>query len=394
MKIAMIVNNLEVSGGYQKLVIRLTQELGKMGHHVIIYTPKLDKKRCYPSDIKKVNIVTVEKRFLTLTPVKTYKHLVEKIVSDFEAIIIHDELSLIAIALLPEPVPRKIVWMLNNQLPKDIGRYKVEIKNVYRQTIGDISVKIKESKKAFRRVRLMRRGLKRTRLLVTYDNFNKQLIKKNLGRKAEVVYAGADLDSFKELAKERKFQEKKSYHILSVGVIFPHRRYEDLIKATSILLKNGEPVAITIVGRKDLSLNYFKQLEELVKDLGVKKQVTFKDYVSDQEMVALYKDSDVFAFINDGFTWGIAAFEAVAAKLPVIITDNIGAADLIKNGQTGWVVSPKSPAQVAKAIKQIIHSPEKSRRIADRAYVEISDFVSWAAYTDRVIRAMESLGRL
>jgi len=390
MKIGMVVNNLEVSGGYQKLVIRLSQQLEKMGHHVIIYTPRLDKKRCYPSDIKKVNIVTIEKRFSTLTPVEAYKHLVEKIASDFEVIIIHDELSLIAIALLPEPVPRKIVWMLNNQLPKNIGKYKVEIKNVYRQTIGDSSVKIKESRKAFRRVRLMRRGLKRTKLLITYDNFNKQLIKKILGRKAEVVYAGADLDSFKKLAKERKFQEKKFYRILSVGVIFPHRRYEDLIKAASILLKDGEPVAVTIVGRKDLSLDYFKQLEELVKNLGVKKRVTFKNYVSDQEMAALYKKSDVFTFINDGFTWGIAAFEAVAAKLPVIITDNIGATDLIKNGQTGWVVSPKSPAQVAKAIKQIIHNPEKSRRIADRAYVEISDFVSWTAYTDRVIRVIES----
>ena len=82
--------------------------------------------------------------------------------------------------------------------------------------------------------------------------------------------------------------------------------------------------------------------------------------------------------------------EAGDEKYEVIITDNIGATDLIQNGQTGWVVSPKSPAQVAKAIKQIIHNPEKSRRIADRAYVEISDFVSWTAYTDRVIRVIES----
>ena len=59
MKIGMVVNNLEVSGGYQKLVLMLSFELRKMGHDVIIYTPVLNTKACYPELIKKENTLSI-----------------------------------------------------------------------------------------------------------------------------------------------------------------------------------------------------------------------------------------------------------------------------------------------------------------------------------------------
>src|SRR5437016_7778958 len=111
MKIAMVVNNLEVSGGYQKLVIRLSQQLKKMGHEVTTYTPSLDVKNCYPNDIKTIKTVSLSGSELSGTLVDRYERLVEKVKDNFEVLIIHDELSLIAVASLPY---RQNIWMLNN----------------------------------------------------------------------------------------------------------------------------------------------------------------------------------------------------------------------------------------------------------------------------------------
>src|SRR4051812_34219106 len=127
MKIGMIVNNLEVSGGYQKLVIRLSQQLEKKGNKVIIYSPRVDKENCYPGEIKKLKIETLSTQEASATPVEVYKALVPKISDDIKALIIHDELSLIAIGLMKKR-PSKIVWMLNNQLPADLMRYLPEMK--------------------------------------------------------------------------------------------------------------------------------------------------------------------------------------------------------------------------------------------------------------------------
>ena len=388
MKIGMLVNNLEVSGGYQKLVIRLSQNLKKLGHSVVIFTPKLNAEKCYPNDIKDLAIVTISKRFADVTPVESYAELSKKIDSSFDSFIIHDELSLIGIGIMAEP-PKTVVWMLNNQLPENLGKYMPEVKSVYKQTIGSLSTKIKEIHKAIDRVMLMRKGLRRTSKLVTYDEFNKQLVKKMLGRDAQNIYAGADLEQFKEFAKQRDFKKKPSYTVLSVGVVFPHRRYEDLIRAAALLVKAGVTnTKITIVGRQDLSPDYFAELEDLARQLHVERHVRFINYVTDQEMIRLYRDSDIFAFINDGFTWGISVFEAVAAKLPVIITDNIGAVDLIKDRVHGRLVKPKSPEDVAAAISDIILDRSNAQAYATAAYQDILKIVSWEAYTQRILQAM------
>jgi len=62
MKIGMLVNNLDTTGGYQKLVLRLTSELTKLGNQVIIYTPSLNKETCYPEIINQLHIVALKNK--------------------------------------------------------------------------------------------------------------------------------------------------------------------------------------------------------------------------------------------------------------------------------------------------------------------------------------------
>jgi glycosyltransferase involved in cell wall biosynthesis len=388
MKIGMLVNNLEVSGGYQKLVLRLALNLERVGHQVIIFTPLINKKACYPDLIKNLDIVSLHRDEGSKGPLNSFLLIANKIPSNIDALIIHDELSLIAIGSLNR-LPRKIVWMLNNQYPENLGKYGVEIKSVYQQTIGTKQDKLREAKMAYQRIRLIRRGLSRITDFVTYDNFNKDLVAKKLKRAATVVLAGADLEQFIELSHDRDFDRQKNYTFLSVGVVFPHRRYEDFIDAINLLVKQGESVKGIIVGRQDLSKNYSDALKAKISQLKLENNVFMKEYVPEKEMLKLYKNADGFVFINDGFTWGISVFEAVAAGLPSIITNNIGAADLIKHGRTGWVVGAKNPTQVASAMRDIIHSRGKAKIIAMRAKKELTPLVSWDAYTRRMLRVIE-----
>lgn len=377
----MVVNNLEVSGGYQKLVIRLAQNLQVLGHEVITYTPALDTKNCYPEEINSIKVVSLKPVERVGTMVDQYQRLCSKITGEFQSLIIHDELSLISVALLAK---RKTIWMLNNQLPETLGKYSPELRSAFGQKNMGLKHRWNDTKEARRRIKLMRAGLKRVDYFAVYDRFNANLVKKYLHREADIVYAGADLERFSKLGAGRKFSVKKRLQVLSVGVIFPHRRYEDLIKATALAKKAGVSIKTVIVGRQDLSPEYFKQLKTLRRGLELDKDVLFINYVSDADMLEHYKKSDIFAFINDGFTWGIAVFEAVAAKLPVIISDNIGAVDLIKPNKTGWVVKPRSPKAVALSIQAIANEPAAAKKIAETAFNDISKIVSWREYAKRM----------
>ncbi|HSE61744.1 MAG TPA: glycosyltransferase family 4 protein [Candidatus Saccharimonadales bacterium] len=389
MKIGQLVNNLDVSGGYQKLVIRFTQSLQKQGHEVVVYTPGVDKKKCYPNDIKDLTIVTLNNNEKTLPHIKKYETMAAKIAPNLDALVIHDDISLIALPHLPKN-GMTIAWMLNNQLPENLGKYHKELFHLWKNGAGQTKDKLRDIRSKAKEVRLMRQGLKRVSIFATYDKFNQKLVQSKLHRKADFVAAGADLERFKAYASGRSFKDKKRYELLSVGVVFPHRRYEDVIEAVAQLREQKLPVHATIVGLQDLSVHYFETLQKLVKDKGLEKNITFKHYVTDDEMTKLYKQSDVFLFINDGFTWGISVFEAVAAGLPVIITNNIGAADLVEDGKTGWVVNPRSPKEVAAAVKEIITKRSKAEKIANKAEKELATFVSWDAYTKRMLKLIKA----
>lgn len=262
MKIGHLVNNLDVSGGYQKLVIRFTQSLQKLGHEVVIYTPSVDKKKCYPNDIKDLTIVTLDNDEKQLSHIKKYQTMAGKIPADLDALIIHDDISLIALPHLPANPKLIIAWMLNNQLPENLGKYHTALFHLWKHGAGQTKDKLRDMRNKAKEVQLMRKGLKRVHIFATYDKFNQQLVHSKLHKKADFVAAGADLERFKVYAKDRSFKEKKRYELLSVGVVFPHRRYEDIIQAVAQLTKQRVPVHATIVGLQDLSPDYFKKIRE------------------------------------------------------------------------------------------------------------------------------------
>ena len=412
MKIGMIVNNMDVSGGYQKLVLRLSEQLVAKGHVVIVYTLSANKHNCYPDLFEKVNIVSLvgkresstifttsplqkikERVFPFRSTVKQFKNLSKLMCRDFQSIIIHDWQSIYGISFYKSCVKNlKILWMLNNEMPENFGSLTFKVLQLLRggRHVKRLILNLCTLPALLIENLALKRGLKKIDIFATYDAFNKTQVEKRLKRIAKVVYAGADVDDFKKIYKVRTYPQKSTYNVLSVGVMFPHRRYEDTINAIALLNNNDEySVTALIVGLQTFCPEYARELFLLRDELQLEDKVIFKEYVSDEEMHALYENSDAFVFVNDGLSWGISVFEAVAAGLPVVITNNIGAADLIENGKQGWVVKARCPSQVAQSIMKIITDKNLAEERARNAYHHITSIVSWNSYAQRIIDLLE-----
>jgi UDP-glucose:(heptosyl)LPS alpha-1,3-glucosyltransferase len=81
-----------------------------------------------------------------------------------------------------------------------------------------------------------------------------------------------------------------------------------------------------------------------------------------EHLERIYVASDVFSMLSRFDTFGMAALEAMAASLPVIVSGNVGAKDLVRDGENGFTVPDPSEADVvADRIKMMLQNDMRDR---------------------------------
>lgn len=105
-------------------------------------------------------------------------------------------------------------------------------------------------------------------------------------------------------------------------------------------------------------------------------------YVPDQ--LAAFQACDVFVVpsVEDGF--GLVVTEAMACGLPVVVSDHTGAADLVQDGENGFVVAYNDAAGYARVLETLRANPELARKMG-RAAQGAARQVTWAAYREKLV---------
>jgi glycosyltransferase involved in cell wall biosynthesis len=81
----------------------------------------------------------------------------------------------------------------------------------------------------------------------------------------------------------------------------------------------------------------------------------------------LLRSADLFLFCSRTEGLPNAVLEAMAAGVPVVCTDVPGCRDLIRHGETGWLVRPGDPAAIARGLKMALTDEPSSRRMGRAA---------------------------
>lgn len=100
---------------------------------------------------------------------------------------------------------------------------------------------------------------------------------------------------------------------------------------------------------------------------GLAESVIFPGPVAHTDLPALYQLADVFALSSDYEGLPRVLLEAGAAGLPVVSTDNGGAADLIVDGMTGALVAIGDGEAMAQTLIALLRDPVRRQAISERA---------------------------
>ncbi len=221
---------------------------------------------------------------------------------------------------------------------------------------------------------LTRRLIGHASRISTLSNYTQELLLSHFPEAAEKIFLtpGALRSDF-AVIPPKPVAAKNKIVVLTVGRLHPRKGQLLTLQALQMLAPEVRArLEYWIVGGQSKS-NYEDRLRTAAhhSDLTVR----FFGNIPDEELSDLYDHADIFAMtsINHGHSiegFGLVYLEAAAHGLPVVAHDVGGVSEAVIDGQTGILVPPHRPAQLAAAFEKLIHDAPLRRRLggAGRAW--------------------------
>ncbi len=120
-----------------------------------------------------------------------------------------------------------------------------------------------------------------------------------------------------------------------------------------------------------------EHLVQLAAYLGMERHVYFAGFVPDDDLLKIYSIIDIACFPSLYEPFGIVALEAMAAHVPVVVSDAGGLPEVVEDGVTGLTTYAGNPGSLADGILKLLHESETAKRMTDAAWERVGTTFSW-----------------
>jgi glycosyltransferase involved in cell wall biosynthesis len=167
--------------------------------------------------------------------------------------------------------------------------------------------------------------------------------------------------------------------MISVARLVPHKGQDIAIEALAALTPELPNLHYVIVGKGD----DHARLRELAAAMDVADRVHLVGQLNDADLAEAYATSNVYVGLSrldqeinvEGF--GISFAEAAASGLPLVAGDSGGVRSAVRDGETGFVVSPTNVAAASEAIARVINDGSLHERMALAARASVESHYNW-----------------
>lgn len=168
--------------------------------------------------------------------------------------------------------------------------------------------------------------------------------------------------------------EPDTVKFLNAGTQDIHKGSHLLYEAWRRLAPDSGEAALQLIGKMNLG-EHLRQ--------GLPGDVRCEESIPHEELMHRYQDASVFIIpsLADGF--GMVVTEAMSRGLPVITTENTGAADLITHGENGFVIPANDVEALVQQTRWCIENKHRLPEIGRRA-VEIARKWQWSDHRRRL----------
>lgn len=183
---------------------------------------------------------------------------------------------------------------------------------------------------------------------------------------------------------------------------FSQKKYDDADK-----IKNRPLRCIYVGGVKELKgisylLEAFQNIPKKEAELTVVgafnpkdkdiqpyvNRVRFTGMVLHSEIPKLLQKADIFIFPSLGDGFGLSVLEAATVGLPLVISENSGVADIIRNFTEGIIIPIQSSEAIQNAVKWFIDHPERIQFMGNAARKKALEY-TWERYYKTAVKEIQ-----
>ena len=161
-----------------------------------------------------------------------------------------------------------------------------------------------------------------------------------------------------------------------LGRLVNGKGLEDLFEAVKILKNQSLELGVwnlVIYGTGPLE----EKLKKMAKDLNIVEKIEWRGFVSYGKVPQALSELDIFVYPSWHEGFGRSIMEALAMEKAVIATKVGGIPDLIKDGDTGFLVEPHNSEALALKIKELLNNKELREKLGKAGREWVSKNFEW-----------------
>ena len=159
-----------------------------------------------------------------------------------------------------------------------------------------------------------------------------------------------------------------------------HKGHDQLLESLVHILKELPDAQLLIAGTGDDRL----RLENKALALGVSENVVFLGWVSDAELLWLYRESSVFVMPSDGDGFGLVFLEAMMNGLPCVGLKDGAAGEIFDHRVSGVLVERNDPLEMAHDLSEILLKRVWRNELGEAALVRYQEKFAAKHYSKRL----------
>lgn len=197
-------------------------------------------------------------------------------------------------------------------------------------------------------------------------------------QKTILIYQGVNQKEFYPIDQQEEkiaqqtilSEEVEGPFILFVGTLEPRKNLNNLLAAFSLLKKkNIFPGKLVVIGMKGWLSG---DLAARVEKLGIKEEVVFTGFLSNQALRYFYNKAEVFVFPSFYEGFGFPIVEAFSCGVPVV-TSNVSSCGEIAS-DAALQVNPSSPEEIAQAISRVLEEASLRKELKEKGLKRAQEF--------------------